>query len=307
MAAFELEVRDSDAGQRLDVMLARRVPGLSRARARALIESGEARVGGRLVRKSHVLREGDRVTLETLPGPADFYATPDPDVQLEVLLETETFVVVDKPAGVPSHPLEEGERGTLAGGLVARYPEMRDVGYRRREPGIVHRLDTGTSGVMLAARTPEAFRTLREELREGRIEKRYLARCIGVVSSPLVVEAPIANDPRDSRKVRVCTDAREAKRLGAQPARTEVISSEPAPHGSLVEVRVNYARRHQIRIHLASIGHPLLGDTLYGGPRLEHPDHHLLHAVSLRIGTLSITTSIWNHATSSPKIAARDH
>ena len=307
MAAFELEVQESDAGQRLDVILARRVPGLSRARARALIESGGARVEGRLVRKSHVLSEGDRVTLETLPGPADFYATPDPDVPLVVLLETETFVVVDKPAGVPSHPLEEGERGTLGGALVARYPEIREVGYRRREPGIVHRLDTGTSGVMLAARTADAFRTLREELRAGRIEKRYLARCMGVVTAPSVIDAPIANDPGDSRKVRVCTDARAAERLGAQPARTEVISSKPAPHGSLVEVRANYARRHQIRAHLASIGHPLLGDTLYGGPRLEHPDHHLLHAVSLRTGTLSITTSTWNHTISDPKIAAPDH
>lgn len=307
MLAFELEVSDSDAGERLDVVLARRVPGLSRARARVLLQAGKVRVGGRLVKKSYRLQEGDRVTLETLPGPADFHAAPDPDLPLEVLLETEVFVVVDKPAGVPSHPLEEGERGTLAGALVARYPEMRDVGYTRREPGILHRLDTDTSGVMLAARTAEAFRALREDLRAGRIEKHYLARCMGVVPAPSIIETPIASDPRDSRKVRACTDAGEAKRLGAQPARTEVISSNPAPHGSLVEVRANYARRHQIRVHLASIGHPLLGDTLYGGPRLVHPDRHLLHAVSLKVGTLSVTTSAWNHTTSEPKIAATDH
>ncbi|HSN84945.1 MAG TPA: RluA family pseudouridine synthase [Polyangiales bacterium] len=307
MPAFELEVSDGDAGERLDVVLARRVPGLSRGRARALLEAGRVRVGGRLVKKSYLLQEGDRVTLDLLPGPADFHATPDPELPLEILLETESFVVVDKPAGVPSHPLEEGERGTLAGALVARYPEMRGVGYRRREPGIVHRLDTDTSGVMLAARTAEAFRALREDLRAGRIEKRYLARCVGVVSAPSIIEIPIASDPRDSRKVRACTDEREAKRLRARPARTEVISSKPAPHGSLVEVRANHARRHQIRVHLASIGHPLLGDTLYGGPRLDHPDRHLLHAVSLKIGTLSITTSAWNHEASDVKIAASDH
>jgi 23S rRNA pseudouridine1911/1915/1917 synthase len=307
MPAFELEVEESDAAERLDVVLTRRVPGLSRGRARALIQMGAVRVGGRLVRKSFVLRAGDRVTLETLPEVRDFHACADPDLALEVLLETEDFVVVDKPAGVPSHPLREGEVGTLAGALVARYPEMRDVGYSRREPGIVHRLDTQTSGVVLAARNNEAFRMLREQLRMGMIEKRYLARCVGVVAAPQVIDAPIANDPRDRRKVVVCAEPREARRLGAQPAKTEVLSSQPAVHGSLVEVRANKARRHQVRAHLASIGHPLLGDTLYGGPPLEHPAHHLLHAFALRIGTLSVTTTTWNHTTSAPRIAAADH
>lgn len=307
MSAFELEVGESDAGQRLDVTLARRVPSLSRGRARALIEAGGVRVGGRLVRKSCVLSAGDRITIEALPGTRDFDCLPDPDLPLSVLLETDDFVVVDKPAGVPSHPLREGERGTLAGALVARYPEMRDVGYSRREPGIVHRLDTDTSGVMLAARNAESFRLLREQLQAGKIEKRYLARCVGVVAAPQVIETPIANDPRDRRKVRACTDAREAKRLSAQPAATEVLASWPATHGSLVEVRANRARRHQIRVHLASIGHPLLGDTLYGGPRLEDPDHHLLHAASLTVGTRSVSTNTWNHTTSDPKIAAPNH
>ncbi len=307
MPAFELEVEESDAGQRLDVTLARRVPSLSRGRARALIEAGGVRVGGRLVRKGCILSVGDRITIEILPGTSDFHALPDPDLPLAVLVETDDFVVVDKPAGVPSHPLREDERGTLAGALVARYPEMREVGYSRREPGIVHRLDTDTSGVMLAARNPEAFRSLREQLQAGKIEKRYLARCVGMVAAPQVIETPIANDPRDRRKVRACFDAREAKRLGAQPATTEVLASWPAMHGSLVEVRANRARRHQVRVHLASIGHPLLGDTLYGGPRLENPDHHLLHALTITIGTRSISTTTWNHKTSAPKIAAPDH
>jgi len=243
---------------------------------------------------------GERVTLESLPGPVDFHAAPDADLALEVLLETDAYVVVDKPAGVPSYPLKEGELGTLAGALVARYPEMRGVGYSKREPGILHRLDTDTSGVMLAARDQDTFDELRRMLEAGEIEKRYLARCTGIVPAPFVIETPIANDPRDRRKVRVCTDPREIKRLGAQAARTEVLSSTPAAHGSLIEVRANNARRHQIRVHLASIGHPLLGDPLYGGPPLEH---HLLHASSLQVGTLSTTTSSWNHSISATKIA----
>jgi 23S rRNA pseudouridine1911/1915/1917 synthase len=191
----------------------------------------------------------------------------------------------------------------LAGALVARYPEMRNVGYSKREPGILHRLDTDTSGVMLAARDQKTFDALRRQLQAGEIEKRYLARCQGTVPAPLVIQTPIANDPHDRRKVRACTDPREIKRLQAQAARTEVLRSTPAPQGSLVEVRANNARRHQIRAHLASIGHPLLGDPLYGGRTLERKGH-LLHAASIKIGTVSTTTNPWNHTSSDPKIAA---
>lgn len=307
MPAVELEIGQDDAGERLDVLLARLVPELSRARAKTLIEEGEVLVDGRRVKKAYALTVGDRVTVETLPGPVDFHASPDSNLVLVVLLETDGYVVVDKPAGIPSHPLQKGELGTLAGALVARYPEMRGVGYQKREPGILHRLDRDTSGVMLAARDQESFDELRRKLRAGEIEKRYLARCAGVVPAPLVINTAIANDPRDRRKVRVCTDPRELKRLRAQAAKTEVLSSIPAEHGSLIEVRANNARRHQIRVHLASIGHPLLGDSLYGGPPLEPPNHHLLHASSIKIGTLSTITSPWNHSCSAPKIAAPPH
>lgn len=304
MPAFELQVGESEAGERLDVALARRISHLSRRQVRGLIEAGQVRVAGKPSKKGYQLRAGDRVTIEALPGPADFYAEPDPDLEIDVVLETEGFVVALKPPGVPSHPLRPGERGTLAGALVARYPEMRDVGYGRREPGLVHRLDTGTSGLILAARNAAAFDELRAQLRAGKIEKRYLARCVGEVRAPFVIDAPIANDPSDRRKTRACADVLEAKRLNAQPARTEVLSSRPALHGSLVEVRADFARRHQIRVHLASIGHPLLGDPLYGGPRLEGIDHHLLHAAHLCIGTLSVSATPWNHEDSAPKVAA---
>lgn len=278
MSAFELEVEGDDAGERLDIVLARRVPGLSRSRVKALFEAGEVRVNRRRAKKSDLVAAGDRVTLESLPGPTDFYATPDPALDIDVILEREGYVVVDKPAGVPSHPLREGEIGTVAGALVARYPEMRGVGYSDREPGILHRLDNDTSGLMLAARDQQTFDALRQQLQAGKIEKRYIARCVGIVTAPQVIDAPIASDPRDRRKVRVCYDAREVKRLRAQPARTEVLRSELDTDGSRVEVRANNARRHQVRVHLASIGHPLLGDTLYGGPTLPDVDRHLLRA-----------------------------
>lgn len=296
----EFEVEEDDAGDRLDVFLARRASGLSRARAKRMIEEGGVLVDGRRVRKSYVLAQGNRITLESPAPRVDFHARPDPDVPIVIVRETERYVLVEKPAGVPSHPLEEGELGTMAGALVARYPEMRGVGYSKREPGLLHRLDTHTSGLMLAARSREAFDALRQQLRSGEIEKRYLARCQGVVDAPTVIETAIANDPRDRRKVRACTDPREIKRLGAQAARTEVLSSIPAPMGSLLELRANNARRHQIRVHLASIGHPLLGDTLYGGPALDEPAHHLLHASAIKLGTETMVTSLWKYASSDP-------
>ena len=294
MAAFELEIGEGDAGERLDVLLARHAEGVSRASAKALIAEGLVRIDGRRAKKSQRLRLGERVTLDRLPDAWDFPARPDPKLVLRVLHETDDYVIVDKPAGVPSHPLREDELGSVAGALVARYPEMREVGYRKREPGILHRLDTHTSGVLLAARTPESFTRLRELLRAGAIEKRYLARCMGVVAAPQVIETPIANDPQNAKRVRACADPREIKRLNAQAARTEILSSAPAPLGSLVEVRANHARRHQIRVHLASIGHPLVGDTLYGAPRTEAAPHHLLHASSITIDGQA-TTSTWNH------------
>jgi 23S rRNA pseudouridine1911/1915/1917 synthase len=286
---------EDDAGSRLDVVLCRRVPGMSRAAARALIAEGSARVQGRAVKKSYVVRVGDRISVDRLPVPRDFPAAPDAALRLIVLKETEEYVVVDKPPGIPSHPLEPGEVGTVAGALLARYPEMHDVGYSRREPGIVHRLDTYTSGVMLAARTRESFDRLRRALRAGEIEKRYLARCVGEVAAPGEIDLPLAGDPRDRRRVRVCRDAREARRLDAKPALTEILRSAPAPLGSLVELRANQARRHQVRAHLAAIGHPLLGDMLYGGPAEGGPGHHLLHASAIRVGDELIRSSGWKY------------
>jgi len=302
MADFELEVTEEDAGHRLDVLLARRVPNLSRARAKALVEDGVARVDGRAVKKSHLVELGDRVVVDSLPGPSDFYAAPDPELGLVVLRETDDYVIVDKPAGVACHPLHDSEVGTLAGALVARYREMREVGYSRREPGLLHRLDTDTSGVLLAARNEGAFERLRDELQAGNIKKRYLARCVGDVAAPQVVDAPIGGDPRDRRRVRVCADPREIKRLGAQAATTEIIGSTSAPRGSLVELRANHARRHQIRAHLASIGHPLLGDVLYGGPELEEPKHHLLHALSIEVEGVETSSNGWKYLDSEVKV-----
>ncbi|MEO0325590.1 MAG: RluA family pseudouridine synthase [Myxococcota bacterium] len=281
--ALRLEVSKVEAGQRVDVVLVARVPSMSRAKAKALAAEGALRVNGRRVAKGVRLEAGDVVTLAELPPPARFRAAPDPDLPLEVVHEDPRFIVVHKDAGVPTHPLRPEERGTLAGALVARYPEMASVGHRPREPGLLHRLDTGTSGLVLAARDEGAFVTLRDALLGGSIDKRYLALALGSVRAPQRVDLPVAHDPGDRRRMVA------GEREGARAASTEVLQSEvralpglPAPGDvSRVELRAAAARRHQVRVHLATLGHPLLGDTLYGGPALPELAGHCLHASRL--------------------------
>lgn len=278
---MDIVVDDRDVGQRLDVVLVRRVGDMSRAKARRLIAEGAVRVNGRRVKKGQPVQPGDRIGVDARPPPADFPAVPDADLPLRIAHEDDRVVVVDKAAGVPSHPLRPEEARTVAGALLARYPEMAGVGYALREPGLVHRLDTETSGLLVAARDAEAFEHLRGALRAGRFDKRYQALCAGRLGAPRLVDHPIASTRKDPRRVIVCRDGSEASRLRARPAETEVLEAEPAGPMTLVTVRARMARRHQVRAHLASLGHPLVGDSVYGGPALEGLDRHFLHASRL--------------------------
>ncbi|MFW6050618.1 MAG: RluA family pseudouridine synthase [Myxococcota bacterium] len=281
-STVEMVVAEEEAGRRLDVFLVHRVPGVGRAAARRLVAEGKVRVNGRRAKKGEPVRAGDRVWLEQVPAVASFPAEPDPALPLRVCHEDARLVVVDKGAGVPSHPLRPGERGTVANALVARYPEMAAVGYGPREPGLVHRLDTGTSGLLVAARDARAFDELREALRAGGFDKRYVALCAGRLGAPRLVDFPIASARRNRRRVMVCPDPAEAARLDARPAETEVLEARPVGRNTLVTVRARTARRHQVRAHLAALGHPLVGDALYGGPALPGLARHFLHASYLR-------------------------
>ncbi len=282
--ALTLTVTDAHAGKRLDRYLVDALPELSRARARALLDEGQVRVNNRRMRKGDVVSAGDTVVVRGALPPQDFTPLDDPSVTVTVRYEDDAVAVVDKPAGVATHPLRPDEKGTLANGLVVRFPETKGVGYRKREPGVLHRLDTDTSGLVIVARTAEAFEALRAAMREAKVTKRYLALVEGRIVADGSVELPLVPHRKDPKRVEVVTEhVRLRAGTKTHPAVTRYRPARALGDYTLVEVELESAFRHQVRAHLAAIGHPLVGDKLYRGPRLPDDlgvtlERHFLHA-----------------------------
>jgi 23S rRNA pseudouridine1911/1915/1917 synthase len=267
------------SGMRLDAFLAAYVPQCSRRTAQRVIAAGEIRVNGRRVRKAHAVTTGDSVEL-----PDELYESPplqpNPHLTVPVLYEDTVLIAIDKPAGMPSHALRPDESDTAANVLLARYPGLSGVGRTNREAGIVHRLDTDTSGVLLAARTAAAYRALRRQFSAHQVRKEYEAIVHGDVAAAGVVRHPIAHAPHNRRKMRVC----RATVAGSRRAVTRYRPLERFGAYTLLAVEIPTGVMHQIRVHLAWLGHPVVGDRLYGGDRCEHdPSRHLLHARRLRV------------------------
>lgn len=261
-----LHILENEAGSRLDRVLCARL-GLSRAEAKRLFSGGEVRRNGRRADKGDLVVTGDRIELGS--ELSDPRARPDPDVSFRIIYEDPALVVVDKVAGMPSHPLRPGELGCLANGLLARYPEMAQTGYDLRQPGLVNRLDNDTSGLVLAARDAVVFGQLRDQLEQGEMRKSYLALVERRVEAQ-AIELPLAPSSRHRARV-------EVSPLG-RPSLTEVTRCWRHGELFLVELVSSRAYRHQVRAHLAAIGAPIVGDSLYGGGEGRH---HYLHASSL--------------------------
>jgi len=271
---MERTLVDAGESQRLDQFLQAALPGRSRRLLRRLIADGAVQVNGAPGRKGTHLRAGDRVTLPDLPAAI----APEPDLALGILHADPDVVAVDKPGGMPSHALDPRERGTAAAFLVARFPEMAGVG-DPLAPGLVHRLDTGTSGVLLAARSPHVHAALRAALAGREIEKRYVACVVGDARARdgAHVEVALAHDPRDRRRMTAA-----APGLRAWPAATRVEVLAARADRSVVRVAIRTGVTHQVRAHLALLGHPVLGDRIYGGPDVGLPARrHALHATTL--------------------------
>lgn len=266
---FELAAHEAD--ERLDRVLVARRPDLGRRGATALFAEGRVRAAGKRVAKSARCEAGTRIEVEP---PAPRRADPDPAAPLDVRLERDELVVVLKRAGQPSAPRAGRELGSLASALLGRYPELAGVGRSALEPGLVHRLDTGTSGLLLAARDTATLDALIAALGRDEIVKAYLA-VVPVAGLPDrgVIDAPLAPHPKDARRVVAVSGAER----GARPARSAFEVVRRGTRNALVEITVHRALRHQIRAHFAHLGHPLVGDVLYGGSA-ELSGRHALHA-----------------------------
>ena len=275
LSALAFTVDDADDGARLDQWLARTLE-CSRRQAQRLIDDGGVRVDGARAAKGTRVHAGAAVEVAHAPPREDeLRPTPDADAPLLTLLVDDALVAVDKPAGIATHPLRAGERGTLANALVARFPECALVADDAREGGVAHRLDTETSGVVLAGRTRAAWQSLRRAFTDGAVQKEYLALVAGAPPPSGTIDLALAHA---GRRVRVAGD----RDLDALDAVTDYETLARGDGVALVRARSSSGRMHQIRVHLAHLGHPLVGDALYGGPPPAAGTRgHFLHAAAV--------------------------
>jgi 23S rRNA pseudouridine1911/1915/1917 synthase len=270
-----------EAGQaRIDRYLADAL-GISRARIKEAFDAGNVRVDGKRVSKGARISPGSEITTE-LPD-TEASPKPQPELPLKVLLEDPVFLVLDKPAGMPVHPLREGELGTLANALVARYPECAQASADPREGGLAHRLDVETSGAIVAARSRETYEKLRATFTSRHVGKRYLALVGGAPGEGGEIDIPIAHHPKSPKRMLACADEEEAQRLKAREAVTRYRVLERLGDFALVEAEIPTGVMHQIRVHLAAIGAPVAGDALYGGPEIPGLTRQFLHAQRIEL------------------------
>ncbi|HEY0809965.1 MAG TPA: RluA family pseudouridine synthase [Longimicrobiales bacterium] len=240
-------------GERLDAFLAARIETISRSRAAQLIAEGHVTVNERIPKKSEKVSAGD-VVLVTLPAPEPSTVTPE-DIPLNIVFQDADLIVLDKPAGLVVHPAAGHTRGTLVNALLHHIKDLSGIGGVMR-PGIVHRLDRDTSGLMIVAKNDEAHRVLSAALKKRDIRRRYLVAVWGhLASDEAEVDAPIGRSPHDRKKMAVVATGRTAQ--------TRFRRLERWRGADLLKAELQTGRTHQIRVHLLSIGHPVVGDNLY--------------------------------------------
>lgn len=271
-------IQPDEVGQRLDRYLASALADISRTAAQQLIADGAVLVNGRTSKPGYALRNGDEV-VAILRIPKPELGNPRPqNLPLDIVYEDSDLLVVNKAAGMVVHPAPGHSNDTLVNALLAYYPDLQDVKGDRR-PGIVHRLDKDTSGLILIAKNARTQAALAEQMRRHEITKRYLALVEGIVALDSgSIDAPIGRDPRHRQQMAITA-------ISSREARTHFRVLQRFAHHTLLLLQLETGRTHQIRVHLKAIGHPIVGDPVYGagGTHREHAlSHQFLHAYQLR-------------------------
>jgi 23S rRNA pseudouridine1911/1915/1917 synthase len=255
-STLNFQVNENDAGTRLDTYLATQIAGWSRARLQRLIESGDVLVNSKLAKASYKVVANDEIEVELAPPPAGNFAPEN--IPLEIVFEDDHLIVINKPAGLVVHPAAGVQSGTLANALAYHFQQLSNAGSIR--PGIVHRLDKDTSGLLVAAKTESAHENLSDQFRAREVFKSYVALVYGVVKQQSGrIEQPIARDPRNRTRMAIVAGGRGA--LSLYKVRRSYDSF------TLLDVELKTGRTHQIRVHLSWLKHPVVGDELYSGGR----------------------------------------
>ena len=249
-------VSDDGAGARLDVFLTSVLGGHSRSNIQRLIKDGRVQVDGKNAKANQAMKAGQTVIVDV---PAPLEATPQAEaLPLRIVYQDKDLVVVDKPAGMVVHPAAGHASGTLVNALLHHVDDLSGIGGEKR-PGIVHRLDRGTSGLMVVAKNDAAHEELSRQFHDREVEKEYIALVWGEVQAGRRIDAPIGRDPADRKKM-------SAKARRSREAVTRIVKTEKfGVVLTLAHIAIHTGRTHQIRVHLSAIGHPVVGDPLYGG------------------------------------------
>ena len=257
MDRYDLVVPSDEAGVRIDRFLTSVLAGRSRSQIQRLINDGQVTIDGEGVRPNRVVRAGETIVVD-VPAPAS--PEPQPEaIELDILYQDSDIVVINKAAGMVVHPAAGHAQGTLVNALLHEITDLSGVGGELR-PGIVHRLDRGTSGVMVVAKNDLAHAELARQFHDREVEKEYVALVWGIVQAGRRIDLPIGRDPVDRKKM-----SGRARR--ARSAATRITKALHLPGVTLLHVAISTGRTHQIRVHLSEIGHPIVGDAVYGGQR----------------------------------------
>jgi 23S rRNA pseudouridine1911/1915/1917 synthase len=280
-ATHTITVSEDGDGVRLDLFLVSVLPAQSRSQIQRLIKQGLVNVAGKPAKSNQVMKAGQDVTVE-LPEPVESTVRPEA-LPLPIVYQDSDILVVDKPAGMVVHPAAGHAGGTLVNALLHHVDDLSGIGGEKR-PGIVHRLDRGTSGLLVVAKHDAAHEELARQFHDREVEKDYLALVWGEVMAGRRIDAPIGRDPGNRKKM-------SAKARRSREAVTRIVRAEHFGRMlTLAQVAIHTGRTHQIRVHLSAIGHPIVGDPLYGGVRrrvpgdlraVTHLDRPFLHSARL--------------------------